>query len=308
MTALLCSYIFKKYGVEVLLVCPESVEDGLLDGCLQYIYRTKAMATIFEELGLVYSDFAVKGGVLLRGKVEKYPEFFKKRSRKKEVARIKYDYYKKTRLVEAAGSEKKVVPDLSEKKRPRRAIRTDFKWLASELISRAEMVKAKVIFVHENSVLTTAGRFEFDSLVLTAPLWEFRGCVDWYVPHGIAMKLNVVSVAVKKESYAKWDYVLTPYTPADHVHRFFSNGFEYVAEVNGALDEDRLRSDLNFLFKEGWYVKKISEGLSGYLLPLDSEPQWPRNIAPLGRFAKWDHDATLDVVLNEIIYLARRWF
>ncbi len=309
LVALLCSYIFMKYDVEVLLVVPDKIEDKLVEGGLQYVYYTDAMATIFEELDLMYSDFSITGGILLRGNVEEYPRFFRSKKRKpQEVDRIKIDYYKKTRLVEASGNVKKAIPDLLETTRPRKAIRTDFESMTTELERRIDTVRARPLMINDQSLLTSKGRIEFDNLVLTIPLWQIRDCVNWYVPCGVAMKLNAVSVVANRDQYSKWDYVLTPYTPANHVHRFFSSGMQYTVEVNGGLSWERLHSDLNFLFGDGWYVQDVKEGLRGFLLPVEAKAQWPRSIAPLGRFAKWDSAVTLDGTLNEIISLARRWF
>lgn len=79
-------------------------------------------------------------------------------------------------------------------------------------------------------------------------------------------------------------------------------------ESNGELDREKLESDLNFIFREGWYIEDLREGLKGHLLDLEKEPEWPDNIAPIGRFAKWDPRATTDVTLEDAEALAQRWF
>jgi hypothetical protein len=104
-----------------------------------------------------------------------------------------------------------------------------------------------------------------------------------------------------------FDYVYTPYTPADTVHRFSPNVGGYSVEANGILDRDRLQSDLAFIFPDGYVLEGIKEGLKGHLLPLPESVVWPDNVAPLGRFACWDSRVTADIVLRDAMELKQRW-
>jgi hypothetical protein len=135
-----------------------------------------------------------------------------------------------------------------------------------------------------------------------------RELVSWYIPHGVAMKLNIANVQIRRDKYAAWDYVYTPYTPANAIHRFSPHNSEYAVEINGELDQLALESDLNFLFCEGWYIHSLQRNLKGHLLPLEQNFQWPGNVAPLGRFAQWDSRATVDTVHDEALKIGKRWF
>jgi hypothetical protein len=132
--------------------------------------------------------------------------------------------------------------------------------------------------------------------------------VPFYVPQACAMKLNIAHVQPKHDKYAKWDFVYTPYTPANYIHRLSPHEGIYTVEANGELDEIKLHSDLHFIFDDGYCVTKVHSGLKGHLLPLEVQPEYPANIAPIGRFARWDSRATVDVVLEDSIALAKRWF
>jgi len=121
------------------------------------------------------------------------------------------------------------------------------------------------------------------------------------------MRLNLISVEAQRDEYSKWDYVYMPYTPADAIHRISPMDGGFTCEANGELDPSSVESDLNFIFKSGYYIKSVKEGLKGHLLPLPARPEWPDNVVPLGRFAKWDPRSTLDVVLEDANAIAEHW-
>jgi len=191
--------------------------------------------------------------------------------------------------------------------KPRQALRCDFYDFVKALASRARVLKGSATALTEKTVTIHGKEVPFDFCVVTAPLWTVREIANFDVPHGMAMSLNVTIIEPHVDRYAKWDYVYTPYTPANVVHRFSPSGSYYVLESNGMLDYVNLRSDINFLFPEGWNPIKLQERLKGHLLQLDRQPQWPETVAPLGRFAKWDSRTTTDVTVSDAYKLATRW-
>jgi len=306
-SGLICSYVFKKYrNVNVKIIEAEQVGGEFLAGGLKYIHRTDEMVSMFVDMDLVFSNYTVRGGIMLKETVQPYPACFQNMEKEK-AERIQADHYRKTRLAEPGAHAKKAMNDPASTK-PRKALRTDFEVMIRELAKRADVIRGCLQRVERNHVYLASGQvIPYDYLVLTIPLWIIRKCVNWYVPHGVAMRLNVIKVVPKRDKYARWDYVYTPYTPADAVHRFSPQGAGYAVEVNGDLDHSKLQSDLSFIFDEGWYIKNVKEGLKGHLLPLEQETEWPENIAPLGRFAKWDSRSTMDVALRDSVELAERW-
>ena len=121
------------------------------------------------------------------------------------------------------------------------------------------------------------------------------------------MRLNIINVTPRFDRYANWDYVYTPYTPDNLIHRLSPNGGGYCAEANGELDEIQMHNDLQALFADGYQVDSITERLKGHLLPLAARPEWPSNVVPIGRFAKWDPRSTTDVSLADAYALAEQW-
>jgi hypothetical protein len=229
-----------------------------------------------------------------------------------EALRVQADHYRKTRRAEPGINAKKAMNDPAAVK-PRAALRTPFedmvKLLAASANKHGCILDQGVVAVGTRMVFTSKSQsLPYDYLVSTIPLWAMMRITPWKTPHGLAMNLNVIDVVPNKDEYSRWDYVYTPYTPAGAVHRISPNEAGYSVEGNGELDEVKLAEDLNFIFKGGWHIMKIQTGLKGHLLPLEESIDWPDNVAPLGRFAKWDSRATMDVTLEDAFKLGVKWF
>jgi len=309
-SGLVCSYAFSKHpNLEITIFEPGKVGGEFLSGGLKYVHASDGVKGMFNDLRLGYSDYQVRGGIMLKGKVERYPKCFDSMT-KEQAKRIQDDHYRKTRRAEPGKHSKKAMNDPAARG-PRTALRCDFRRMIEKLEYRANVRKSKLMKIIDaaNYIWSDEGRIHpYDYLVLTIPLWVIRKCVNWYVPHGVAMKLNVIDVmGPRRDKYAQWDYVYTPYTPGDAIHRFSPKGEGYSMEVNGDLNMEDVRSDLNFIFSKGWYIKNVENGLKGHLLPLEQKPVLPDNVALLGRFAQWNSRATMDVVLDEAKALAERW-
>jgi hypothetical protein len=306
-SGLIASYVFRLLGADVTLFEPGALGGEFLAGGLKYLSATTEMVRMFERLDIPYSPFTVKGGIHLRGNVGAYPEVLYKLP-KDQAQQIRTDHYTKTRRLAPDEGAKTAMND-PDTKGPRRALRCDFKDLIDGLADGLQIVPKGVKYIGLEGIQTgDGGLFGFDYAVVTLPLWITRSMVNWYIPESSAVKLNLAHVIPKVDPFVKWDYVYTPYTPANVVHRLspFEDG--YSVEANGTLDRVGLESDLQFLFPDGYGVRKVIEGLKGHLLPLETAPQWPDNVAPIGRFAKWDSRATSDVTLDDAFALAERWF
>lgn len=307
-SGLIASYVFTKMcsGLNVRIMEPGKPGGEFTAGGLKYIHRTDAMASMLGDLGVVYSNYGIRGGILLHGAVEPYPKCLSEMDSER-AKRIQYDHYRKTRRQEPTEFSSRAMND-PESVGERRALRCDYERMIDTLARRATFVRSRLAKIGPGVVLTDRGNsLEFDYLVLTIPLFVIKRLADFYVPEGHAMRLNLINVVPQSDEYARWDYVYTPYTPADVIHRISAMDGGYTCEANGELDMEDAIDDLSFIFKSGYYVRELKEGLKGHLLPLPSKPEWPSNVAPLGRFAKWDPRSTADVVLDDAIALARHW-
>jgi 2-polyprenyl-6-methoxyphenol hydroxylase-like FAD-dependent oxidoreductase len=306
-SGLVASYVFRQHpGLDVMVLEEKSVGGEFLAGGLKYIHHTEEMVELFDALDLVHSNFIVNGGILLQDVVRPYPKCFSEMD-KERVAQIQADHWRKTRRSEPGPEARKSMNDPASTK-PRQAIRCNYRDMINALAKGALLCKASVEKIETGRLLTTTGvAVPYDFLIVTNPLWSLREMANFYVPEGVAMALNVAVIDARRDRYTRWDYVYTPYTPDNAVHRFSPAGGGYAVEGNGAFRGLAFTSDLNFLFPEGWCLVSFKEGLKGHLLPLDMGADWPPNVAPLGRFAQWDARATMDVVLLEARKLLKRW-
>lgn len=310
-SGLVANWALKLFGAQPTILEPGRVGGEFTAGGLKYIHKTDAVLEMFQQLCLPHSVYTVRGGMLIRGQMYNYPEALAGFA-KPDVARIQADHYRKTRHCEPDQHAAAAMNDPAALG-PRRALRCDFQELIRELSdpfwADIQPVGVTKLDVDRGVAFDNkGGRHHFDFVVLTVPLWIIRSMVKFFVPEGAAMKLNVANVTPHRDQYIGFDYVYTPYTPADLVHRFSPLDSGYSVEFNGEMDEERLLSELNFIFPDGYRIENMVTGLKGHLLPLAQKPDWPRNAAPIGRFAKWDPRSTVDVVLDDAKELATRWF
>ena len=311
-SGLIAGYVFAARGQPATVLEPHRLGGDFLAGGLKYIHRTDAMEKLFNELLLPWSDYQVNGGIMLRGKVFPYPKCLGEFPAT-ESQRIQADHFRKTRRTEPTKFGSKSMNDPGSAKTSRRAIRCDFEDMVKSLSGFSTIAKRglKWIASDKNQILLDDDTWvEYEYLVVTIPLWVIRQMCDFYVPQGMAMSLNLLHVIPNRDRYARWDYVYTPYTPGDAVHRFSPSGSDgYTVEVNGDWERQQpgTYDDLAFLFYDGFQIKDVKVGMKGHLLELQEKPQWPENVAPLGRFAQWDPRSTTDVTLVNAHRLADKW-
>jgi glycine/D-amino acid oxidase-like deaminating enzyme len=319
-SGLIASWVFTQCrGLDVVVVEPGKPGGDFMAGGLKYIHRTDEMEELLRDLGVQYTQYSVQGGILLHDKVEPHPGCFRGMD-KERALRIQHDHYRKTRKLEPDAFAARSMND-PEANGPRRALRCDMARVLRELIQRAPIEKAGVTRIEPHRVITATGTGEsslsYDYLLTTLPLWVNKR-ISWFgeeLPDGMAVKLNLVMVEPpqKGDDYAQWDYVYTPYTPENLIHRISPRDGGYTLEFNGvwgdgdALIQDRITSELNFLFKDGWALAGVVKNLNGHLIPLTTKPNWPFNVRPVGRFAQWDPRATSDAVLGTCLKLAAEW-
>ena len=310
-SGLIANYVFRRKGFAPVVLEPGELGGEFLTGGLRYIHRTDAMVRMVEEFELPMSEYNVKGGIMLRGSVHPYPKHLSTLP-PEQSSRIRIDHFRKTRRMEPGKFGERSMNDPATKSTRRRALRCDFEELIKELGSVADVKRFSLAEIDSRANrirLKDIGWFNYDLLVLTIPLWVIRQMADFYVPHGMAMALNLVHVVPNKDRYSKWDYVYTPYTPSDAVHRFSPSDDGYTLEVNGDWDQRRTDTldDLAFIFPDGFVVRGVRTGLKGHLLELDQKPEWPSNVFPLGRFAEWNPRGTLDVAYERAERILHQW-
>jgi glycine/D-amino acid oxidase-like deaminating enzyme len=312
LSGLIGAYVAAECGHDPLIIEQQPVLGGdFLAGGLRYIHRTPRMSSLLTELDVAYDEHPVAGGVLLRGKVEQFPDHLRTLA-PNEAARIQRDHFIKTRLHEPGPGSERSMNDAGAKMHSV-ALRCDVKAMIEALAQgiAVKQDRAARILDEDKEVLCASGeRVPYDLLIVTTPLWVVRHLARFYVPETLTMRLNVVRVSTPLDPYVNWDYVYTPYTPFGAVHRISAAEGGWDVEANGDWEDikENVLGDINFLFEGLGKVQKIAKDLKGHLLKTDKQdpPQWPHNVEPLGRFAKWDPRATTDVTLDDAWKMAER--
>jgi len=311
MSGLVAAYVFQQYrDISVTIYEPGRPGVAFLAGGLKYIHRTDETVQMLHDHSVVFTNYTVRGGILLHGTVEQYPGCFSGMQPERSK-RIQEDHWRKTRHTEPGDFSLRSMND-PEASGPRRALRCALNELVDAMLADVHVRPEAIKRIEPNRLIGRTGQpYGFHYAIVTIPLWIVRCMVDWHIPEAYAMKLNVVTAEPLRDPFARWDYVYTPYTPASLIHRISPTENGYSCEFNGAWEEgatnDRVASDLNFLFPSGWVINDVKRNLSGHLLPLPERPKWPDNIKPLGRFTRWEPRATTDATLRDAHKLAQEW-
>lgn len=302
--AFVAAYIFRKSGFKVVLLDGSENGNGIVHDFI-YIRNTPDTLSLVRDLDVLYSIYPVRGGIMLHEKVYPFPRHLRNLD-KDYVKRIRYDYFKKTRKIVIENTTKAMVRPIATKTKT--AIRSDLRELCEKLTKSIIIVKRKIHKVAKSFVeFGNNGKISFDKLVVACPLWEFKEVADWHIPSVLAMRSHVACVTQKEDVYTKYDYIYTPYTPANCIHFLWNDGERFYVEMSGAFDRLSLESDLNFLFKRGWYLTKVYKDLAGYILPFETSVTWPKNVSPISPFSMWSDCLSFDDTLFEVKRLAKKW-
>lgn len=256
----------------------------------KYLEDTTEVKRLLDRLDLPYGGYPIQAGLLINGNVVPCRKYLLKNP--DHANRIHFDYYRKTRLAFPVSISSKGIDD-PECGPSRKAISCDYTDFVRQVTKGFRVLRQQVKKVLANVITTKESEFECDRVVVCDPLWKVQGLFAVDVPDAMAVKSNVIQVEVIRDRFLKWDFVYTPYTPGQRIHRVYHNDDGYACQFSGELDEDGLQSDLNFLFPDGWHIEKDPTIIPGHLLPLPCQVKWPDKVIPVGKYARWDPKATL---------------
>lgn len=273
-------------GKRVVLIERERPGGQFSRGSPKFLVATPDVTRLLHEFGVTFSTFLVVRGILLRGKVHTYPRAL---INNPSSQRIQRDYWSKSRRVMPDDPTVRLMDDATTHC-PKSLVRCDEEELVARLARGLHIERADVTCLTRDRLYTTAGDLGFWRMVTTVPLWELEPVARFHVPVAVATKMLVASVVPYRDRYSRWDLVYTPYTPTNTVHRMVSFEEGYAVEASGDPTLDDLHGDLQFLFPEGYYVKRITSELNGELVPMLEKPDWPHGVIPAGRYSQWVPD------------------
>jgi hypothetical protein len=304
--ALLAAYEVSRHGYNVTIFHAGKIGIDAVKRP-QIVHSSGRFLKLLDRLQLVHSDYRTRIGILLKDKVQLYPNHLRDLGRD-SGNNVRADLFEKSRLVKHEYAEQ--LTDY-EALVPKSAVRFNWYDFVESLGKGAALCGEKLVSVGTNELKTVYSRVTYDFAFVTAPLWEMRHLTEWRLPDCTAVAVNSVNISSGKgDKFASWDNVWTPYTPEGLIHRLVQLEDGYNVHFSGSWDETtrpRLVGDLNYLFPGGWHPNQSDVSAPGYMFPLAEEPVWPDNVCPLGRFAAWDQRSSLDVCLDQIHRTGRLW-
>lgn len=265
--------------------------------------HTISMGNLLRALEIDHSSFTPRDGIMLQGQVHRYPHHLRHLSQE-GMLRVRHDCLIKARRILPSAFPQKFATPLRPKERRLRCMLDE---LVDALTRGADVRRVPEWQATANAVDTPFGRLDFDHLVVTAPLWECRDRLPFAMPPVLAVKRTTAYVVPRDTHvFARWDSVLTPYTPENAIHRVYSSGGRYVAEATGHVQPSALLGDLNFIFEAGYQIDEVRSGMPGDPAIGNPVAQWPENMTALGASATWNPSAKLDATLDGAYDLMRR--
>lgn len=306
---LVAARILRDRGYSVCVFEEDDVGKSFFLPIYKYLERTTEVLRLLDELGLLHGPYSIQGGLHVNGEVTLCRRYLLNNAER--AKRVHYDYYRKTRLAQPDSYNVKSIDD-PEVGPSRHAIQCDYVEFVSMLSKGVSVVRDRIKSIGLTAtggmnVETRNSVYGFKRLIVSSPLWEVKRLFDFDIPDSLAVKVNVIQVKTVKDTFLKWDFVYTPYTPDNVIHRVFTYNDGYGCQYSGDPDDNHIQSDLNFLFPDGWYVSQDPVAVPGHLLPLSEPVDWPTGIIPVGKHARWDNKATVTSTIKEISKLSRLW-
>lgn len=305
-SGLLAAHAFSRAGVTPTLIERDKPGGQFLAGGLRTFRDNFMMRELLDDFDMIYSEFQIKGGILLREQIQRYPLYFQQDGRD-EAGQVLADLWAKCHKTLPSSKKKWIMAD-AERNATKGVLRCDWERLILLLAEECDLVRGTFDRATETDVLTVEGEiYPFDRLVLTLPLWQLEERLWFDVPSGVATRLTLAYVLPHRDRYLAWDFVYTPYTPGSCVQRLSPHLDGYVVEASGQPTRLALESDLQFLFPDGYQVRWVHGGLHGYLLPLEQDVCWPDTVGAVGRYAQWMPDGKAHDAYEAALGLAARW-
>lgn len=263
--------------------------------------HSNSLKNLFKELKVLHASFTPRVGIMLRGSIKRYPDFFEGRDRE-ELRSVE------TQIANQGFREKRK-PTSVLNSRTTRCLRYEQTTLVQKLSAGTKRIISTDDWTLAPGQLHVGSKtLDYDFAVLTEPLWACRNRTWFTIPEVAATdQYRLTLIPREAEQYCPWDIVLTPYTPTETVASVHAEGHQYFATAFGCPNETDLLSDLNFLFPSGYDLVKVERLEKAVPTGKPPKMRWPDNVAPLGELAEWKRGLSLDKVLDASYELLQRW-
>lgn len=289
----------------ITLFDPGTPGGSFAEGGFKYLHDTQPMRDLLAHLSIPFETSAIRGGIMLDGKVWPYPEHLLTLPRS-QMFYIMKAHYDKTRRDSHFTESSMNDPEGSHHTCK---LMLDVKELVDALLAPVhKFIHSGVKEITEHEVKTDFESFGYDTLIYTLPLWVLKKIAPKLsIPDFTCerTKVSILKCLSTSTRFASFDYVYTPYTPGNVIHRVSTSGTWFDVETTSEL------TNLSLLFKDLAAVLGPSAHiwggvtLDGHVKHLAIRDELmkalPSNWIMASRFACWDSRMTVDKVYEKVL-------
>lgn len=312
-SGLIAAYAFRSHRPTLIEASP-TLGGSYLRGGLKYIRATPNFESMLDSLHVPWLPYQPRGGLLrtIQGVpiLLDHPLALKQMPVPERLS-IQKAHWSRTRGTTFGFADTCMNDPLGEGDAI--ALHVDHQLLINRLVSEVSahchvIAGVNVKQVEPEWVVTDVGTFPYKRLITTLHMGIVNRLAPWMgLPKPESRDLSVAFFTSRPEVLPRkadnMDYVYTPDLPV--VHRISrnrgSNGATiWQAEATGDVSETEIAEAVG-----GQPHKRVK--LAGHLIPFGSEPQYPKNVVPLGRFAEWDTRSEAEKTLDRALALVGEW-
>jgi hypothetical protein len=308
-SGLLAARAFRHHRPTLIEASP-TLGGSYLSGGLKYIRATRNFEALLEALAVPWEHYRPQGGLLTpwwegAPQLLDHPGAMQAMGSSERI-KMQQSHWTRTRGTSLGFRETCMNDPMGEGNAL--ALKVDHRLLMDRLSASAlehgnVLTGVKVEEISQEWVGTSVCSYPYTHLITTLPIVLTRKLAPWLsLPIPTAKQLSVAFFTTRPSvlppAAELMDYVYTPGVP--YVHRISRSAGSWQAEAAGDIPQSVIDSSVGG-------ISHARSLLMGHLIPFDSEPQYPKNVAPLGRFAEWDTRSEAEKTLDRAIALAGEW-
>lgn len=325
-SGMLAAYVFRSAAQVQLFEAGPSLGGTYTQGGLKYVRETEEFKSLLGELDVPYKLYQPVGGLLQTlntaaatvaasaAKLQPHPEFLKGLSAGERMmwqmihwmkTRGSLEGFKSTCMNDPSGGGDD--PALAfDHKEFFIKLEAALRLAGVEIITSAKATRVAQGWVE----IDGKGSFPFTRMLTTLPLPLMARLALWA---GLPTTANTAHLTVAFfDALPKWlDAAVTG--SADYAYTPLLNGVHRISKVEGGWQAEAAGKVAASVFEaslgtpEDPLKIRALVTMPGHLLPLEKEPTWPEQIAPIGRYAEWNSRATAETVLDRALALRSSW-
>ena len=310
MAGLAAAAAFAGPGVSVTIVDPSPPGGVFAQGGFKYFHDTPDSRRMLGAAELMLEgSVPVRGGILLDGEVRPYPEWLRDMPQP-QAQSIMDQHYAKTRGGQRPVGGKAMNDPFGDK--PGRLIFDPAKFIKG-VLKRVTWLPMSVTMVTDEYVSNGSRGVAYDFLINTLDVRLFAHLARRTVPELVehtekarTTDVTIFRVITDSDRLAGFDYIYTPFTHNDTIHRVSRGASWYDCETAKPMGKQLAGafSDIGSIFSAKPLVT-FAATIPGHVCPFEGEQAFTDSLRDhwimVGRFASWDGRCTVDKAFRQAL-------